>query len=192
MALLAFREPGRILPTMRILHPDDFLTSPWKNGGGITNEIARAEEAGRLLWRLSIAEVASDGPFSRFEGLARILTVIEGAGLQLGMPTGTVAALPKRPVAFSGDIAVDCMLKNGAVRDFNVIYDPDRIEASVRLLEGSERPQAHDGGLLALTGEIEVGRVTLPAGSLALGRLDRIRCANNATALLVTLRPLAP
>jgi environmental stress-induced protein Ves len=67
--------------TMKIIPPSAFVTMPWKNGGGITHEILKQEHGGKLLWRLSIAEVASDGPFSLFPGLSRILTVIEGARL---------------------------------------------------------------------------------------------------------------
>ena len=66
--------------------PTAFTTAPWKNGGGVTHEIAKSEEDGAWLWRLSIAEVATDGPFSAFLGLSRILTVIEGEGLQLHLP----------------------------------------------------------------------------------------------------------
>ena len=81
---------------MRIILPEAFHTQPWKNGGGITHEIAREDRDGALLWRLSIAEVASDGPFSAFTGLSRILTVIEGAGLHLHTPEGRLDALPLR------------------------------------------------------------------------------------------------
>ncbi len=78
---------------MRIILASDFQTQPWKNGGGITHEIARKDDGNGLLWRLSIAEVASDGPFSAFTGLSRILTVIDGAGLWLDTPHGRLDAL---------------------------------------------------------------------------------------------------
>ena len=42
-----------------------YRAMPWKNGQGITHEIAREPAAGdSFLWRLSIAEVAADGDFS--------------------------------------------------------------------------------------------------------------------------------
>lgn len=120
---------------MRLIPASAFRTQPWKNGGGRTHEIAREERDGRLLWRLSIAEVASDGPFSAFPGLARILTVIDGAGLHLDMPEGTLDALPLIPVQFSGDLPVTGRRLDGPVRDLNVIHDPERIAASVRILD---------------------------------------------------------
>lgn len=121
---------------MRIIPPDRFQSQTWKNGGGITREIAREEAAGGLLWRLSIAEVAADGPFSAFPGQARILTVIDGAGLWLDTPDRRIEVLPFAPVAFSGDLVVHCRRIDGPVRDFNLIYDPARLLASVRVFQG--------------------------------------------------------
>ncbi len=90
---------------MDIIRRSQFQTVPWNNGGGITHEVAREDQDGKLLWRLSLAEVGRDGPFSLFPGLARILTVIDGPGMDLISPRGTlVHELPLlRPVYFSGD-----------------------------------------------------------------------------------------
>ena len=68
---------------MRLVRRADLTPRPWKNGGGVTREIAaHPPEAGLdgFDWRLSMADVASDGPFSAFPGIDRTLTVIEGAG----------------------------------------------------------------------------------------------------------------
>lgn len=121
---------------MRLITPDQFATQAWKNGGGVTHEIAREDRDGRFLWRLSIADVASDGPFSAFPGLIRILTVIEGAGLCLDTPDGRLDALPLAPLRFSGDLPIDCRLISGPVRDFNLIWDATRLAASVRHVSG--------------------------------------------------------
>ncbi|MEH0072431.1 HutD family protein [Pannonibacter sp. Pt2-lr] len=59
---------------------------PWKNGGGITHELAVFPETAGLEdfgWRLSMAEVASDGPFSAFTGIHRTLALVDGAGIGL-------------------------------------------------------------------------------------------------------------
>ena len=73
---------------MRIFRFADLATNPWKNGGGVTREVLRHEEMGFMHWRISIADVASEGPFSAFPGLKRILTVIEGKGMWLERPKG--------------------------------------------------------------------------------------------------------
>jgi len=54
---------------------DTITTLPWKNGGGVTREVAKSHSRAPF-WRLSIANVDQEGLFSSFEGLDRILTVI--------------------------------------------------------------------------------------------------------------------
>jgi environmental stress-induced protein Ves len=109
--------------TGRVLRPSDYQRMPWKNGGGTTTEIWRAASPdGEMLWRLSIADVASDGPFSAFPGVDRFIMVIEGKGMEL-----TVGGRPRRlddlfkPFAFSGDAKTDCRLIAGPIRDFNLM-----------------------------------------------------------------------
>lgn len=173
----------------RIITPAEFATSAWKNGGGITHEIARDGAADDWRWRLSIAEVASDGPFSFFNGYSRILTVIVGAGIDLQTATDTLAARPLHPIGFSGDLAIDGRMVGGPIRDFNVIYDPSRITAHVTAIEGpnrvAERPDL--AGLLSLTGTVMVAGSIVPTGACALGKLGNIVVAEDATAILVTL-----
>ena len=159
---------------MRLILPSAFHTQPWKNGGGITHEIARADRDGQLLWRLSIAEVAADGPFSAFPGLSRILTVIEGAGLHLDTAESRLDALPLAPLAFSGDLPVASRLIAGPIRDFNVIFDSSQLTVTVSLIEGpADTPCPAAAGrhhaLLALTPGLSLEQQTgLPEGAVAL------------------------
>ena len=179
---------------MRIIRPEDFLTQPWKNGGGITHEIARAEDQGALLWRLSIAEVATDGPFSAFPGLSRILTVIDGAGIHLDTPDSRLDALPLAPLGFSGDLPVTSRLIAGPIRDFNVIFDGAKLGASVTLITGPRAlpipatPGARFA-LLALTPGLSLDQTVLPDGSLALFTRAALTATAPARGLLVQLTP---
>jgi uncharacterized protein len=106
----------------RILHRSDYQSMPWRNGGGTTTEIWKAtSSAGEMLWRLSIADVASDGPFSDFPGLDRWIMVIEGAGMELmieGMGTKRLDQFYE-PLFFPGDVKTRCRLLSGPIRDFN-------------------------------------------------------------------------
>jgi len=148
---------------MRIIAPDAFLTQPWQNGGGVTHEVARAAP-GAPFWRLSIAEVAADGPFSAFPGMTRILTVIEGAGMVLETPGGRLAAQPMQPVRFAGDLPVTGRLLAGPVRDLNLIFDARGWQGAVASLAAAGPPVAEGGVtmLLDLAGRI------LPAGAVAM------------------------
>ncbi len=171
---------------MRVIHPHEFVTMPWKNGGGITREIARETDGDRLLWRLSMAEVASDGPFSTFSGLTRILTVIRGAGLVLRTPEGVMTAEPMQPVRFSGDLPVACTRIAGDVTDLNVIFDGTRIAARVMRLAGPEDWSEGTAACLAMSGRISADGAPVPAGSVALD-FATLSLATGATGLLVTL-----
>jgi environmental stress-induced protein Ves len=103
-------------------------TMPWKNGGGITREIACLPTGSGMQdfhWRMSIAEIAASGPFSAFAGVDRIITLLEGEGVRLHTADGAVNhALnqPLQPFSFSGEQALDCtLLGDGACQDFNVM-----------------------------------------------------------------------
>jgi len=135
---------------------------PWKNGGGTTTEIWKAESpAGEMLWRLSIADVASDGPFSAFPGIDRFIMVIEGKGMELavdGRPQRLDALF--EAFAFSGDAKTDCRLIAGAIRDFNLMVARSYGSGALRvrhLSAGESAPFAENvAALHVLRGEIEL------------------------------------
>ncbi len=177
----------------RILNADEFQTNPWKNGGGVTHEIARHAVGDGWLWRISIAQVGSDGPFSLFPGMRRILTVIEGMGIDLMSADGLLEARLHRPVPFSGDLDVTARLVGGPVRNLNLIYDANAVEAAVVVVFGPATLNCEAGnvGFLCLSGAITVAGDGLPAGAFALGSGADIALAAGAAGILVTMLDLA-
>ena len=134
---------------MRHLTQADYTRQPWKNGKGVTVELARAEKDGTVLWRLSMATVAEDGPFSLFAGIERNLTVISGPGFRLMGPGIDIDCRPLAPVAFPGDVAVSALgTAAGASDDFNVMTARHLPRPTVTLLAAGEGAAA--GGLLAV------------------------------------------
>ena len=123
---------------MRVVHlnPSSYRQMPWKNGLGITTEIARRPVEGEIDWRVSVARVAADGPFSKFPGCDRVIVALDGAGMTLTHhETGAVAALARlEPWSFSGDWTTSCVLREGAIRDFNVITRRAAVAAEVAVL----------------------------------------------------------
>ncbi len=116
---------------------------PWKNGGGSTLEIARDQGEGLegFGWRLSIADIGESGGFSAFTGYQRLISVLEGEGMRLQVDgLASRPLLPLDPFAFGGDSRVECELLAGAIRDFNLIYAPQRYGARLQWLS-LERPQ---------------------------------------------------
>ncbi len=103
----------------------------WKNGAGYTFELARSagDDLDAFDWRISMADVKTSGDFSKFSGLQRILTVLEGQGLVLHIDGEARQLNTLQSAQFSGSSAVSCELIAGTVRDFNLIYDPQKLLA---------------------------------------------------------------
>lgn len=157
------------------LIPADYTRQPWKNGKGETVELARADRDGALLWRLSMATVAEDGPFSVFPGIERNLTVLTGPGFRLKGDGIALDCAPLRPVAFAGDIPVRAVDTEGQTStDFNVM--------TARSL-----PRPHVS--------VTEGPLDLPAdGLLALFALESVRLSDRGLArhdLVMTKGPLS-
>jgi environmental stress-induced protein Ves len=111
---------------VRIIRASDCKTTPWKNGGGSTTEVAVAPADASLDdfdWRISMATVASDGPFSNFPGIDRTLVVIKGNGLILTIGDAAPVALAdtSAPVSLPGDTPTSARLTAGAITDLNVM-----------------------------------------------------------------------
>ena len=149
--------------TGRVLHPSDYQAMPWKNGGGVTTEIWKAlSPSGEMLWRLSIADVERDGPFSAFPGIDRSIMVIEGEGMELAVAGQETRRLDQlfEPFAFSGDPKTDCRLIKGPIRDFNLMVARTYGSSALRVLHlapGETAPFAENAAALhVLRGVIEL------------------------------------
>ncbi|MGW1865555.1 HutD/Ves family protein [Streptomyces mauvecolor] len=125
---------------MRTLRAAARRAVPWKNGGGVTCGIAAHPEGAGTAdfeWRVSLAEVGADGPFSGFPGVDRILTVVEGAGMDLTVD-GQRRLVDERfvPQHFPGDAPTDCRLLAGPVVNFNVMFRRGRPAPAVAVVRG--------------------------------------------------------
>lgn len=111
---------------MKILRAADHKRMPWKNGRGETVEIAvfpANATVDTFDWRISLARVAEDGPFSIFPGIDRTLSVIEGGGLELSVDGREPSLLgpSSLPYRFPADVATEARLTDGTIVDFNVM-----------------------------------------------------------------------
>lgn len=122
----------------------DATRMPWRNGGGVTHEFVAWPSPDAWQWRVSVAEIASDGPFSRFEGVRRCFAVLRGVGVVLTLDgRDHVLRTDSAPLSFGGEQACHARLLDGPTLDFNLMV----------------RGQAH---LQWLGGE--TGRIAVQAG----------------------------
>jgi len=129
---------------------------PWKNGAGLTREIAAGPlGAGNadFDWRISLAEVARDAPFSAFPGIDRCITLLHGAGMRLASLDGSVDHRLEQaldPFRFSGDLALNATLLDGACSDFNVMTRRGAWSAEVSVVRAAR--DVADADVLLLLG----------------------------------------
>ncbi|MFD7531019.1 HutD family protein [Streptomyces sp. NPDC059849] len=174
--------------TARVLRAADRTATPWKNGGGVTREIAAYPEGAPMDafdWRVSLAEVTEDGPFSTFPGVDRTLTVVEGAGMDL-MVDGEhhIVDEPYWPHDFPGDLATDGTLLGGPVVNLNVMCRRGRTSAAVAVVRGTVRLAAPPGGAV-LAVALEDGAV-LDGTEYELDRYDALLTRDAAAGVLRT------
>lgn len=134
--------------------------TPWKNGGGTTQEIACGAAPGAFDWRVSVARIEADGPFSSFPGVDRVIVLLDGAGVRLRSNDSGIdhwLDVPLVPWAFPGEAAITatCLGPDGnhASRDFNVMTRRAALQATVSVLrEATDLPACAHGLLLAVAG----------------------------------------
>ncbi len=135
-----------------LIRIDEVVAQPWRNGGGLTRELLAWPAPQHWAVRVSVADVAADGPFSVFGGTRRWFAVLEGDGVEL-----TVDGKPHRivrgaePLGFSGEATTACRLLGGPTRDLNLMLRQARGGMAPVRDGGTWSPQAACCGLFAAT-----------------------------------------
>lgn len=153
---------------MTLVTPEQWTPQPWKNGGGVTHELYREAHGSGFSLRVSVADVAADGPFSRFPGIDRSITLLEGNGFRLTRDDGLDVRIdrPTLPFSFHGEDDWTATLTDGPVRDFNVMVDRAVLRASVQVHEGSFRLGRGRWLLFAVDAEARVDDRVVPRRGL--------------------------
>lgn len=180
---------------MRIVRFAELKAVPWKNGLGVTRELAVFPEGAGMddfLWRASIADVDTASPFSTFPGIDRTIVLLEGDGFTMTLDGEREHALtePCVPFAFGGEARVDVRLAGGATRDFNLMVRRGALRGAIEVWRGPVTRDVSEGvALLHLTsGTATVDGTTLHASDTA-AHAHRIELAAQAMVLAVILEP---
>jgi environmental stress-induced protein Ves len=155
---------------MEIIRYSELKPQPWRNGGGVTRELASHPHAASMQdgawdWRVSIAEISKAGPFSAFAGTDRVLTVIDGELLLLNVDGAEQPLEKHRPFRFSGDAPSSAALPTGNIQALNVLTRKGSFKGYTSIIELSKK-RAHPlfGGQL---GVLLQGQATVSPGNTA-------------------------
>ena len=186
---------------MRLLPGTDSQRVPWRNGGGFTREFVREPMADEQFhWRVSVAEVADDGPFSSFDGYDRILVLLGGEGMDLYF-SESQETLHLRSlfdvVSFAGEAAVRASLLDGPTTDLNLIWlrGDRRATATVCVVEAAMGWGGHPaetvvayvaGGSLSAASQF----VAMPGDVVVGDPGERVSLSGPGTAIVLTIATL--
>ncbi len=171
---------------VRLLRFADYPIVPWRNGKGLTREVAASavpmtstnrDPGGEDLppvpaptpaWRISMATVDSEVPFSDFGGLTRVLGVVDGGGIELTVD-GRMSSLRCGETfgPFAGGAPASARSLGGAALDLGLIFDPMRTRGELTAIGAGGRDIV---GLIwfvvALVDGLEVSLNGTPVASL--------------------------
>jgi environmental stress-induced protein Ves len=175
-----------------ILRAADRAAVPWKNGGGLTREVAVCPRGSTLEdfeWRVSLAEIHRRGPFSAFPGVDRQMAVLAGR-LTLAIDEAETLTLSpdSPPLGFRGEARVVAEPLGRPVTDLNVMTRRGRRNARLRPLA------MHTAQHLALKADatvvIALSELTLrwQASQQMLSRFDALLCNGAAQCEVVPSR----
>ena len=118
--------------TVTRLSPSQYITTPWKNGGGVTVDIAVEGD----VWRFGRTPIVAPGPFSDYRGFDRVQVLVAGNGLVLQTPDGDIDVRQLfRPVRFSGETPIVSRLEAGPVEVVNLIGNRAKVRIDIRVLQ---------------------------------------------------------
>jgi hypothetical protein len=172
-----------------ILRATDRRSVAWKDGGGLTREVAAhppGSDLGNFDWRVSLAEVRRGGPFSSFRGVDRHMAVISGR-LELSISGRDALSLSSDtpPLTFPGDVPVFAEPRQQPVTDLNVMTRRGRFVA--RLTRCSVQASAEIRLEADTTLLLALAQLTLraPGVEANLSALDAARFSASADTLTV-------
>jgi len=160
------------------LPPAGFRRTPWKNGGGITIDIADAYGEGivpgswqGMIWRFGRTAIVAPGPFSDLTGFERLQMVVKGDGLVLDGPNGEIdLRRPFEVVRYDGGLPLVSRLENGPVEVLNLMADRALCDVAMQAITTGQRHELSQGRHVlyapdaSVSGTVGEQKITLDAG----------------------------
>ena len=128
----------RLMPPLTRIRAAEIAPQPWRNGGGRTRELLTWPAGPDWRLRISLADIAADGPFSAFTGVQRWFAVLEGGGVALTFADAEQCLTPlTAPLCFDGADAPACRLIDGPTRDLNLMLRAGARGCMIRAEDGT-------------------------------------------------------
>jgi len=125
--------------TITLLAPAQYRRVPWKNGGGVSTDIATDDATGGEVWRFGRTPIPVPGPFSDYTGYDRVQVLIGGRGLVLDGPAGEIdLRAPFKIVRYRGEVPLVSRLEAGPVEVVNLIGLRARVKVDMQVLEAGK------------------------------------------------------
>ena len=109
---------------MHIQRSAEHRIVPWANGMGVTADVFLSPpDVDEWSWRLSIADVSDDLPFSTMPGIDRHILVASGAGMALTIDGAPEHRMDRTtpPLSFDGESVTTCRILDGPIADLNLM-----------------------------------------------------------------------
>jgi|SRR5215469_2129621 len=167
---------------VQLLRPSEYRRQPWKNGAGITDEIA-ADAESPPAWRISLATIERDGPFSDFRGYDRTIVALD-EGVRLTVDGVDAELRRHEPFEFAGESEVDAHIAVSSARDLNVMTKRAEFAHDVEVVTSPQRYVVDDDELLfvyVLCGDVKVDEQRAAEGeTIYLNSVERFNVAPGA------------
>ncbi|HEX2546317.1 MAG TPA: HutD family protein [Ramlibacter sp.] len=153
--------------TWQLVALEQVAPQPWRNASGLTRELLAWPTPADWRVRLSVADVRSSGPFSRFEGIERWFAVLDGDGVVLRFARHEYHLTTESDAfRFDGGLDVSCELVRGPTRDFNLMATPGL--ARMQRVRGRSPFQVKAQALVAVYTDEASAAVTCAGETLSL------------------------
>ena len=140
---------------------------PWANGRGTSYEVARSGGSD-WIWRVAIAPVVEQGPFSILPGVDRQLVVMDEAPLEVTVDGVTCLVGQGEMASFAGESDVVARVPRGATRDCGLMVRRGAATGSMIVASAGEH---HGRIVVAIVDSVIESRgekVTLAPGDATL------------------------
>jgi uncharacterized protein len=171
-----------------------YIEQPWKNGGGLSREIAAFVSEGTMLWKVAVATIARNGPFSDFHGYDRTILALDGGVVTLHVEGGTITLERGEPFPFAGELDVTASLAGDAARDLNVITLRAEFIHDLEIVTGMQRFALDEDDVAlvyAVEGSVAVDGKPCPAGdTIVVQDEERFSLVTTGSAAVIRITEL--